>query len=350
MNKKPLAVLCLTLTVLLTIAKEAGAQELTSKFTVVDVELDGVYNTLKKGDLFSVTAPAGYTTSTIWMTPKMTGKNTEPQEYMIKVSPQGMSHFAAGDVMPYDSGYVRNYSYRFPVTVQIMNKSGVVLKTFTVVQDNVEFSQLADSNFLAGTGCMSWYYQPFRDEASCAHWTAIHEDGIRKRLSEMAWCNASERIRWVIDAAYGSTRFAKNGYNIYLIKSPTEDQKDLQELCKRMQKTMVNWNPLNIQLSGERQVKLGKMADEFGVALQKPNLSDSLRFLCMHNASVCAMLSGGLEKAVDYYNEYIKIKKDAGVPVRVAYNPDGEAWMRYYYRKPMLHADKDSIDIPYLAF
>jgi|GEM_PF-2989868 len=349
MNKKPLAVLCLTLTVLLAPATGARAQELTSKFTVVDVELDGVYNTLKKGDVFSVIAPDGYPTYTIWMTPKISGPHTEQQEYRIKVMPQGLSNFVAGDVQAYDSGYVRKYSYRFPLSVQVMNKSDVVLKTFTVVQDNVEFSQLADSNFLTGTGCQSWYFQPFMDQATCAHWTSANEDRIRKRLREMAWCNVSERVRWIIDAAYGSTRFSRNGYNIYLIKSPTAEQKELQELCKHMQKTVRNWSPLIIQLSNERQAKLAGMTDKFAAALQNPNLSDSLRFLCMYNASVCAMLSGELDKAVNYYNGYIQIKKDAGVPVRLAYHPDGEAWMRYYYRSPMLHTTKDTIDIPYLG-
>lgn len=326
------------------------AQELTSKFTLVGVDLDGVYNTFKKGDSYAVTAPEGYPTSTIWMTARPGVRQTELQEYVIRVLPVGMSKPEVGDIQTYDSGYVRQYNYKFPVSMQVMNKSGVVLKTFIVVQDNVEFSQLVDSNFLAGSGCLSWSFQPFTHDTTCTTWTAANEDKIKKRLSEMAWCNASERIRWILDAAYGCTQFRNNGYNIYLIKSPTAEQKDIQELCKRMQKTLSNWLPMVTQLSSEKQAKLAKMVDEFAAVLQRPNMTDSLRFLCYYNASVCALLSGRGEKTVEYYNAYIKIRKDAGVPVRLAYNPDGNAWLRYYYRMPMLHADKDVIDISYLGY
>ncbi|WP_440133604.1 hypothetical protein [Chitinophaga sancti] len=335
--------------VLLLLANESRAQELTSKFTAVEVNLDGVFNTFKQGDSCVVTAPDGFSSKSVFIDARA-GANDSVKTYRINVQTPGLTKLAVEEVQKYDTCYVRKYRYRFPVTMQVMDKSGTLLRSVTVVQDDVEFSSLVDSAFLSGTGKRSWSFQPFMHDTTCLAWTTEHEAKIEKRLAENAWDDACERIRDILDAGYGSTMYTKNGYNIYLIKSPAAEQIELQELCKRMQKTINTWGPLAIRLNGDRQAKLGKMADEFVSASKKTGLPENLRFLCLYNASVCALLSGQGDKAVEYYNGYIKINQKAGVPIRLANNPDADAWRKYNYRSLLLHAsNNEPLNIPYIT-
>lgn len=336
--------------VLLLLATGAQAQQLSTKFTIVAVNLDGAICTFRKGDSCIVTAPDGYNAGLVWITGRA-GTDSARKIFKINVQTPGLTRIEVGAVRPYDSAYVRSYKYRFPVTMQIMDGAGTLLKTLTVIPESIEFTSLVDSSFLYGMGWSkrTWNFDPFIIESNCESWTKENDASIKKRLANAAWVEAAERIRWILNEGYGCTMYTRNGYKIYSIKSPTPEQMELQDLCKRMKKTVNNWHPLTITLDGERQVKLGKMADEFVTASQKPGLTDTLRFLCLYNASVCSFLSGQGAKAVDLYNEYIKLDKQAGVPILIGAVPDNAAWEKYSWRHLLLHPGSEMIDIPYLT-
>lgn len=333
---------------LLLLSSEAEAQQLTTKFTVVEVNLDGAISTFRKGDSCIVTAPDGYNAGLVWITGRA-GTDSARKIYKINVQTPGLTRMEVGDIQSYDSAYVRSYKYRFPVSMQIMDGAGTLLKTLTVIPESIEFTSLVDSSFLYGWGKRTWNFVPFIMASNCASWTKENDANIKKRLAEAAWLEAAERIRWILNEGYGCTMYSHHGYQIYSIKSPAPEQMELQDLCKRMKKTINKWDPLVITLNGERQVKLGKLADEFVTASQKPGLTDTLRFLCFYNASVCSFLSGQGAKAVDFYNEYIKLDKKAGVPIRIGADPDNAAWEKYSWRHLLLHPGSEMIDIPYLT-
>lgn len=232
-------------------------------------------------------------------------------DYNFEVITPGVTVISKDEPRKVSGTMARTYRYRFPLTVKVTDETGKLTKTFIIADDTTTFTK-------------EIYSVNFKEK---------HEVNIVRSLKQNTYIDLAPTISKILTNAYSVHKIPGMGFRVYLIQNPTSEHQRIQRIAEE---TLGEMKKLWGYTKGDVAIGVLKgYLDEYDKALEQKDMDPDLRFMCLYNASVLALVIDEFDRSVGYYKEYLKLDPAAGYPVIAAdkNSPAPVDVMKdYYYR------------------
>ncbi|MCL2027992.1 MAG: hypothetical protein FWG79_05830 [Bacteroidales bacterium] len=246
-------------------------------------------------------------TSAAWMQAKQDQRN--PADYQFTVVTDGLENLSAPEIVPHNGLKAVEYTFTFPVKMELRNKDGELLRTYVLSVENMEYKITVLPDFLddvkpgnptataPGAPAQSTAPVGFRQKnEDILRWINFNEAKILARMEYNTLRNISNLACDVISAGYGYPRIDGRptvmGLNRRDVASFPELHNAIEKLKSEME-IMFNKEHLNQELSQ----KLKESGDFFASQYTSASSREMIQ-LCASNAGIAYLLANDLENTL----------------------------------------------------
>lgn len=232
-------------------------------------------------------------------------------DYNFEVVTPGVTVVSRDEPRKVNGSMARTYRYHFPVSVKVTDGTGKLTRTFIISDDTTTFTK-------------EIYSVNFKEK---------YEENVVRSLKQQTYIELAPTISAILTNAYSVHKVPGMGFRFYMIQNPGSEHQRIQRIAEE---TMGEVKKLWGYTRGD--VAIGVLRgylEEYDKALEQKDMDPDLRFMCLYNASVIALVIDEFDRSVGYYKEYVKIDTAAGYPIIAAdkNSPAPVSVMKdYYYR------------------
>ncbi|MCF6407114.1 hypothetical protein L3C95_29735 [Chitinophaga filiformis] len=296
---------------------------LKTLYPATPLYLNGLIKELKEAEKYALIAspvvrPGMLSTSVFFQTKAHRAGKNDTADYTMQIVTPGIldlqykaPEYSTDFRRP---GYISTITYRCPITIKIMDKQGQVERTFVVSSENNVFSDTLHSNILdnfrPGLGVI-----PFRSDTAC--YEAMNDANLKAdisdRLFSRKWYEAAPVITATLNNGYGYWKASKEQYAIYGVTNPEAGYQDIANIVDSTDYAIRHLSTETLRDSCK--ASLARMLEKYQEILQRPDISQNVRLLCMRNSIQAAMLSDQLDRTFTLVADYRRVNpKDHLVP------------------------------------
>ena len=247
-------------------------------------------------------------------------------DYIFRISTPGLSYSNSAPVYIAENrpatyfapaaaikGFIFNIRYVMPVTVELVNKSGTVEKTFQFATDSATL--ILHANFLLDVSTTeAWnplkLTAPFPTEQAAMDYFKKNEVAVQKRMEYNSWYYTAEHIKQILEIAYNNYELPTNAYysKVFLKKGKSY----YTELSDAVEKLYDVIDDLDDSKKGPAmREELKKSMSYFDQQVDSiGKYGPKGQTVVLSNATWCALLNGEREKAGNYFTKYYLIENE----------------------------------------
>ncbi|SHN37881.1 hypothetical protein [Chitinophaga sp. CF418] len=296
---------------------------LMTRYPGTPLHLDGLIKELTEMDKYSIVAsPAAQRdmmhNSILFQSKAHKAEKNETADYTFQIITPGIldlqyktPEYSTDFGRP---GYISIITYRCPISIIVLNKEERIERTFVVTGENNIFSDTLHANvldnFRPGMGLI-----PFRSDTAC--YDAMNDANLKNNISGLLfskkWNEAAPVITATLNNGYGYWKALREQYAIYGVKNPEAGYQDIANIVDSTDYAISHLGTETVRTSCK--AALSRMLEKYQEILQRPDISQNVRILCMRNSIQAAMLSDQLERTMTLIADYKKVNpKDYLVP------------------------------------
>lgn len=247
-------------------------------------------------------------------------------DYILRISTPGLSYTNSAPVYISENrpatyfapaaaikGFIFNIRYVLPVTVELVNKSGTVEKTFQFATDSA--TMILHANFLLDVSTTeAWkpvkLTAPFPTEQAAMEYFKKNEVAVQKRMEYNSWYYTAEYIKQVLEIAYNNYELPQSSYysKVFMKKGKSY----YSELSDAVEKFYDVVDDLDDSKKGPAmREELKKSMAYFDQQVDSiGKYGPKGQTVVLSNATWCALLNGEREKAANYFTKYYLVENE----------------------------------------
>jgi len=247
-------------------------------------------------------------------------------DYVFRVSSPGLNYTPATPVYIAENrtatyyapaanvkGYVFNVRYLLPVTVELVNKTGEVEKTFHFNTDSATMT--VHANFLLDIRTTE-DWKPLKLTAAFPTGQAANdyfkknEQAILKRMEYNVWYYASDQIKQVLEIAYSNYRLPVDDfYAKVFLKKGKSQYPVLMDNAEKLRDLIGDLDDEKKGVANMEELK--KIQSYFDTQVDSiANYGPKSQTVVLSHAAWGALLSGQREKAASHFTRYYLVEND----------------------------------------
>jgi hypothetical protein len=210
-------------------------------------------------------------------------------------------------------GYIYKFGYTMPIKLEVVNKQGVVEKTFEL--NNEPGAWEYHRNFINGQDfeklAARKAIMPFATENEAMEAFKKDEKAIYQRMEYNTWFYAMDEFKKILEMSYSNYKISRNDFFSKKLvgKKSKESFPGLNEAVDKQQSLIAE---LGDQKKYDQAIEALKVQLEFFDDAYKNNPDMTIKSVCVPLSQACwaALFTGQLSRAANYFVKYQKVEKD----------------------------------------
>ncbi len=200
------------------------------------------------------------------------------------------------------SGFVKRLYFNFPISIEVANPSGQVEKTFVVVSETQEISEVFHSNTMLEGSIVQ--KTPFATQEIMNRQYSENREALVAKIERDAIQNTLyPKVKSVINAAYGSNKYSGGFLYIYTpSKSYTGEPADLGTQCSELKNALSELNDKEKEVTALQKIETAY--GYFDKALNTGSTNSGMAQLYLGNKALAALVTGHLEEAEESFSKF----------------------------------------------